>query len=273
MVFGKEENLADSIAGGFVTLNLIVAIANLIPFNTTFSGIKAPSDGLLIFRVLTKPVEELKPDFQASKFFESYELYESKAYDKAIAILNDLCNGEINQPHIGINLGIMYCKTGDYQRSLEAYKKVEALLTLKESTSYKALLYNNMAWTYLVVNDAVNAERYSKLAIDIDNREKHFRGTRGTALLASGDVDRAYNYFNDLANFKFANSNTLLTAVHLAYIYHIQNKPVLKNKCLEFVEKNLDTFDSDELVICNRVLEKLNFEALRPLNSVAPQPV
>lgn len=248
-------------ATAFIFSNLILIILTLIPYKVTYLGIKMPNDGQNMLMLPFKKLDKLKERINTNDLLDAYEYFEAKDYDKAIKIYESYLKTDISQLIVKINLSVMYLKKGDYLKSLDTLNSITELLDDKKNKGYKALVDNNKAWLYLIIIDIDNADRCSKIAIDLVPKEKNFQGTRGSVLIEKGEIEQGINMLTTLVDFKFVNSQTLCAAMFLCLGYNKldNNKEVLKYH--DFVNRNIGKLDIDEIKIWGSITDRIGVKA------------
>ena len=237
------------LASAFIASNILLLIPNLIPFTVNYLGVKIPNDILSILRLPFKKFEVIKNETDTNILMDAYECFELKEYDKAIEKYETYLKTNKDQEIVKVNLSIMYLKKGNCQKSLEILKKVESSLEEKKYIQYKAFVYNNLAWIYLVQHDIVNADKYSDLAFNINKKEKSFQSTRSSVLIEKGEIETGMNYLSTLFDSNYANSQTITAAMYLSYGYHLLQNIKEKNKYYDFVCLNVSKLDIDEKLL------------------------
>ena len=245
------------LASDFIASNILLLIPNLIPFSINYLGVKIPNDILSILRLPFKKFEVIKNETDTNILIDAYEYFELKEYDKAIEKYETYLKTNNDQEIVKVNLSIMYLKKGNCQKSLEISKKVESFLEEKKYIQYKAYVYNNLAWIYLVQHDIVNADKYSDLAININKKEKSFQSTRSSVLIEKGEVETGINYLGTLFDSKFPNSQTITAAMYLSYGYHLLQNIKEKKKYYDFVSLNVSKLDIDEKFLWDSLQDRM----------------
>ena len=233
-------------AATFIVSNLMLIIFTLIPYQVTYSGIKIPNDGLNIVQLPFKRTDTVNERINTNDLFDAYEYFENREYDKAIEIYESYLGTNTSKITVKINLSLMYLKKGEYLRSLDILNSLTELPDDRKNRGYKALVNNNKAWLYIILNDLDNAERSSKTALDLVPGEKHFQGTRGSVLILNGETEQGINLLAPLADLKFVNRETLAAAMFLCLGYHKLDNEKELQKHLDFVKKNSTMLDTDE---------------------------
>jgi tetratricopeptide (TPR) repeat protein len=248
-----------NISSAFISANFFLGFFSLIPYNLNYQGIKIPTDGLSLVKILFGKNEYLEEEINQNDFFEAIELFESKEYDKAIVIFERYSKIENTAFVAKLNIGIMHLKKGEFDDSLKIHLKCLELLSDEKNKKFKALLNNNLAWIYLLKQDFTKADLHSKTSFSINPEEMNFQGTRGSTLIEIGKIEQGINLLEPLVDFKYPNSQTLCASMYLYFGFSILHNDKKKNKYLNFVSKHSSLLDKDEnqlwTIIKKRILE------------------
>lgn len=252
----------DSLTGynfNFPTLiilsNAIMALFNIIPYRVDYMGIKLANDGLNLFKLPFKNLTQIKSGLNANLLIDAFECFELKEYQRAIDIYEKYLIEDNSQLIVYINLSVMYLKIGEYTKSLDLLKKIEISLDEKKNKPYKALVYNNFAWIYLIFGDIENADKYSQMSFSINQKENNLRGTRGSVLIEKGDIDQGISMLTDLFDPKFVNNQTLTIAMYLFLGSYKKGNKKETAKYFEFVKSNESKLDKDEIQLWEKILK------------------
>lgn len=245
------------LANAFIIANLSVALISLIPFQITYLGIKTASDGLNILKLPFMKADQVKNILSANDLLDAYEYIEDKEYDKAFEIYNSYLKRDKSQYIVNINLSVIHIKKGGLDTALKLLKDLEPNLETKSLKIYKAIIFNNIGWIYLLMDNIDLADKYSAKAFRLNKKTESIRGTRGCVLVEKGDMKQGIKILTDLANLKFVNNSTLTASIYLAYAYHLINKEKKKTKYYEFVKTNINKFDLDTKILFDSVTEKM----------------
>ncbi len=244
------------IGSAFVISNVYLIIFSIIPYKVTYNGIKIANDGLTILKLPFRNREKIYKEICTSELFDAFDYYEAKEYDKAIDIYERYLRFDEVQTRIKIDLGLMYLKKGNYFKALELSIETIDSLKNKEDKKYQAVVYNNIAWIYLIIRDIENADTYSEKAYNIVPSEKSFQGTRGSVLIEKGEIDVGIRMLSNLVDFKFVNSQTISSSMYLGYGFFLKGEHKEQKKYMDFVENNINKLDIDE----KKLLENIKLE-------------
>ena len=162
-----------------------------------------------------------------------------------------------------MNLSLILLKTGrPEQSSGECLKKWLNHLQDEDVKAYKGYIYNQIAWTYLVLNDITEADHYSALAIKAAPNESYIRGTRGSVLIEKGIVNEGMTRLFHTMDFQFVNNATLSSAMYLMLAYNIKGNSKERDKYFRFAQKNENRLEADERILYERNLKKMQLKEL-----------
>jgi Flp pilus assembly protein TadD len=88
------------------------------------------------------------------------------------------------------NMAGFYLEEGKYEKTIQLYKKAEKL---KPNNS---VLINNLAKTFICIHDLKEAEKHSRRAILIDQKNNEFKKTLSIILLKKYDFKNAWLFFD-----------------------------------------------------------------------------
>ena len=244
------------IGTAFIVSNVFLIIITLIPFPVNYMGIKMSNDGLNILKLPFIKREKISKEINTNELLDAFDYFETKEYDKAIEIYERYLKYDEIQTIIKINLSVMYLKKGEYSKALDILLETVDSIDNKQNKKYKALVYNNIAWIYLITGEIEKADSYSEKAFNLVPKEKSFQGTRGSVLIEKGEIDNGVSMLADLVDFKFINSQTMTAAMYLGFGYFLKKNTKKQNKYLNFVENNIDKLDNDD----KQLLENIKIE-------------
>lgn len=245
-------------ASALIIANVIIGILAILPYSSFHNGIRGYSDGLSILKIPFIKKAELLPMIHVSELLDAYDLLETKQYRQALSIYENYNLKTNNSKDTHLNCSLIYLRLGQYSKSLAL---LEELLPLTDQKSYKLIkhiIYNNLAWGYLLAERIEEANQYSEMAYSIDSNTEYIRGTRGCVLIESGRLDEGMNILKTNVNTQFANSQTLTTAMYMGYALIQVQKTEEAKFYMEFVKHNIDVLETDELLLYNRMLDKIS---------------
>lgn len=253
---GAEGEVLIAIPGAIFLANALM-IFNLIPFNTTVGGMKIPSDGLALLKLPFAENKEFRKRLDVDILFEGQEYLESKDYQSALPIFNDFLSKYPDNKILSMNVAYILLMTGQPEKSLEECEKLLSSVDNKDVKRYSTLIHNQLAWIHLVLNNLIQAEDYSELAIKASPHEPHIQGTRGSVLIEKGQIDAGIGLLLQTVDLKFINPATLSGAIYLTLGYHLKGNLEESSKYLEFVRTNYEKLGADEKILFERILSKI----------------
>lgn len=228
-------------------------IINLIPFYTNINGIRVPTDGLSLLTLPFKKLSELKTP-GIDLIFDAYEHIEKKDYLSALSALNENSARNPGSKSILITYSFLSLKMGHPEKSLSESLRLLDHINDKKVKRYEGLIYNQIAWTSLVLNNLDLADHYSALALKKAPKEKTFRGTRGAVLVEKGFVVEGMNLLFQGMDFNYVNSETLCCAIYLMLAYYKKGNGIECLRYLQFIKDNENKLDVDEKILFIRNL-------------------
>ncbi|RNI26902.1 tetratricopeptide repeat protein [Rufibacter latericius] len=241
---------------------LLTGVTSLIPTKSSYQGMRVFSDGLSIFRIPFYKQENLTEVSLTGKFMDAYDLFEAKEYAQAIKIYQYCLTRNPRLVLPIMNIGLAYLKLGNYQQSTHYLETLIPMMEETENVGYRPIVYNGLAWNYLLVENLAEADRFSELAYSILPTSEHIRGTRGSALIASGRYDEGIKLLINEVDFKFPNSSTLAASIFLVQAYHgLKNKSEVRTY-LTFVESNIEKLETDEKLLFGRISQRITSKEL-----------
>lgn len=249
---------------GFYWSNIAMIVLTLIPYNINFNGLKIPNDGM---RLLITPFynkEKLAELIAAGLSNNGYFYFQNRDYINAESCFRKAIEYFPKHPMAIINLSATFCRTGQID---EAIKILEDLKDSSDDNKYDTLIYNNLAWAYILKLDnksLCKAEKYSSVAY---KKAKNFQpviGTRGVALILDNQLTEGLNLLKKTV--KIRNKidpqvNPPTSYLFISYAYWIQGK---KDLALKFINK-LNAFkgplDEDYMILKKFVdIRTINFK-------------
>ncbi|HYG38101.1 MAG TPA: site-2 protease family protein [Cytophagales bacterium] len=227
--------------------NTLLFIYNIIPKEVPLLGMNTPNDGKTILKSFSLSIEEIEKVGVVKDYMKAFEFYEKKNFLKALEIWTDLFErSDMNS--IKINIASCYIKTNDYNKAIEILLSIPR--DQKDFEIYKALIFNDLSWAYLLKNDEESlklAEEYSSLAIQAAPKEQSIIGTRGAVLNESGYLDAGIDLLKNCFSWGDVSSPNLCMAISLAYAHYSKQNFRKGNTYMEFASKNIQHLSDDEL--------------------------
>jgi tetratricopeptide (TPR) repeat protein len=146
-------------------------------------------------------------------------------------------------------------KLMDVNKLATAFAIIDKIERVSEPDPYKeALLYNNVAWSYLKGNDVQKARDWSEKAMAIVPWAVPFKGTWGAVLVESGDFEEGMKVIREVIAKEIERSHLATLNAHLAIGYARMGQTQLAKTALqdalnydkdaEFVSKAVAEVDS-----------------------------
>ena len=248
-----------SVAHVFVYSNLFSIALNLLPRKLTILGMPIQNDGLRITKLPFLKESGLQEIIAAGEVMEAYELFEAKQFCKAEIGFKECIDHYPSLLIPKINLSAVYLKQSRFD---EAIAFLETCIEEYAHDEYSFLLYNNLAWVYLIRNegqDLQKADQYSEKAFEENDKIPCIINTRGCVLLEKGDIDNGITLLAKTVNINRAvdeKTNTPASFIALAYGYYINNKIQEALKYIKKVESDNKNLDADDQVFFDHVISK-----------------
>lgn len=239
-----------------IFLSNAAMLVNLIPYYTSIAGMKVPTDGLALLKLPFTKLGEVERGIDINLLWDGQEFLEQKDYESAWNVLQEYLARYPDTKALSMHLSLILLKTGRIQESLDECLKLLNHLEDQQVKRFTGHIYNQIAWTYLVLNDINQADHYSALAIKAIPNESFVQGTRGTVLIEKGTLDEGMNLLLDNMDFKYVNSITKAAAIYLMLAYHIRGDVTERNKYLQFIQTNDSSLEKDERILYKRNLRK-----------------
>ncbi len=233
-------------------------IINFIPYYTTVLGMKVPTDGLSLLKLPFTKIKDVEKRLDDNLLFDGHEYLEKKEYQSAWNVFTNYFNKYRESKIISLSLSYILLKTGQPEKSIEESLKLLDVINDKETRPFVGIIYNQLAWTYLVLNDIEKADHFSALAIKTIPNENSIRGTRGSVLVEKGLTSEGMTLLFPNMDFQFVNNATLATSIYLMLAYHLKGELSESSKYLEFVKANSEKLEADEKILFERNLLKMN---------------
>lgn len=239
--------------------NIYLLITNFFPVNFYRKGIKIPNDGLSLIKIPFMKEKDINEQITSHEIYEAFELINKKNYESAKKILRNYVERFPKFEILHINYSVCLIKC------LELTDAKEILLNLineKSVNEYDCVIYNNLAYTYLLINSEellLVANKYSKMAFELRPDIPSIQSTRGTILIEIGDVDEGIRILEN--NFNSRNksddiSDKINTIIYLAYAYHQKVDEENMKKYLDIYKKYLHKSEPDHILLYNIIRYK-----------------
>ena len=254
--FSIEASNGIHLSSAIVIANLITGFSVLIPHYSSYQGLRLYSDGLSLLRIPFHKKSQLIELSSVNELLDAFDLFESKKYEEAITIYENFQRKAVESKAADINLSIAHMKLGNFEKAIELMEGLLPLVEEEPFKSFKAYIYNGIAWEYLLVNKLSEADKYSELAYKIDPNTEHIRGTRASVLIETGKYEEGKNLLINDVDFNFPNSQTLAASIYVGLAFHKLNEHKKAEKYVNFVEDNMKLLDIDEQTLYERSKEK-----------------
>ena len=242
----------------FVLSNLPALYFSLVPAEARYQESKIPSDILRIFRLLFGSNKALEPFQTIGIMDEAFRYFVKKDYEQAASLLKQCIEKFPDQINAKISLSATLIKL---MRLQDAKGLLIALVKEKLDDEYNVLIYNNLAWIFLLENNKkalVEADRFSKKAFDLNPDLPSIRGTRACVLILRGTVDEGINLLLKNVDPKEpidSKRNHPIWYCFIAYAYYLKGE---KGKARQYLEPREDyqSWDLDERYLYEVVKSK-----------------
>lgn len=239
--------------------NLLVGISALIPYYSSYQGMRLYSDGLSLLKIPFYKKSKLVELSSVNELIDAFDLFESKKYEEAIILYENFQSKTEGSKTANINLSIAFMKLGNYKRAIELLEELLPMIDEEPIKSFKNYIYNGIAWVYLLEERLVEANMYSELAYKIDPNAESVRGTRASVLIEKGKFEEGKNLLINDVDFNFPNHQTLAAAIYVGLAFYELGEHKKAEKYVKFVEENLDLLDIDERTLYTRAKEKWQY--------------
>jgi hypothetical protein len=239
-----------------IITNVFIAIWSLVPFMTNVQGRRVPTDGLYLLKLPFIPRKEVKFNADADALYDIHRLTEAKEYTQALTLLQAYLELHPTEHTQQLTRAHLLLKTGQFDASLKLSLTLRDHLHEKAFKPYAGLLYNLLAWTYLVIDDIDQADIHSALAVQANPGDVNFRGTRGAVLVEKGKIGEGMPNLLQSMDFEFVNSATLSAAIYMLLACHRTGDLITRDKYRAFLDVNYTNLDLDEKHLFDRMLTR-----------------
>jgi tetratricopeptide (TPR) repeat protein len=234
--------------GIFIFSNVTALFFSLVPMRASYQGMKVPSDMLRVFGLLFGSNEAVEP-FQATGLLhEASRYFDNKEYEQAAGLLKQCIEQYPDQIIAKINLSVTLI------RAMRLQDAKELLITLNEEKrddQYDFFIYNNLAWVFLLENNNETlgeADRFSKMAFELNPDLPPIKGTRACVLISQGTVDEGINLLLENVHMMEpidSKGNHPIWFCFLAYAYYLKGE---KDKVRQYLKpiEDYQNWDLDE---------------------------
>jgi tetratricopeptide (TPR) repeat protein len=255
-----------TLPGVFISSNLLLIFANLIPMKTNFMGIKLPTDGLQLLKLPFWTKKDIQSILSAGKIMDAYELYEAKKYPEAEELFRECVSNYPEMVLPRINVGASLIKQGKIDECIDFLEKS---LQTSEKDPLRFFIYNNLGWAYLVSYTSEGlqkADDYSSKAYLLNNKHPNVLGTRACVLIEKGNIEDGLLLLRKAVKIREPiddKMNDPVGFIYMAYGFYLQEKYVKARYCLDKVRKYQHKLDPDYQLVYDRILTRTeNFSKL-----------
>jgi tetratricopeptide (TPR) repeat protein len=241
----------------FVGINLAFIATNLFPIKRKVKGQIHSTDGYKIITSLKRKTQDLLMDMKA---VQAYSLFEDKKYGDAEVRFSEICHLYPSSLIPRVNLSavlIRQCKID------EAIECLEPLLEECDKDQYASIMYNNIAWAYLLKGDKDSQQKadiYSAHALKIDPDNRIVRDSRGCILIELGAIDEGVNILEENAHLRKpikVKPDNHVEVAYLAYASYIRQDLATAHMCLQKVLSSSSKLEPDARLIVKRIEERI----------------
>jgi len=246
------------VSDSFIISNVLLIGISLLPMRTRFRGIRIPNDGLNIIRTLFSNNERIR-EIQASAIIsEAHEYFEKREYEKAADVYRKCIEQYPALTIPRINLSAALIRSLKFE---EAKKILGFLIAEKHDEQYDFLVCNNLAWLLLLQNDRaslVEADKYSRMAYDLNPDVPYVCNTRGCVLIETGQIDEGVKllkknvYLNKPID---EEKNNPVGIFFMGYAYYLKGEKDKAKNYLTHLE-GYDKLDKDDKYIFDLIRKR-----------------
>ena len=248
-----------SIAHVFIYSNLFLIAINLFPKKIIISGVAYENDGLSLVRIPFHKNFDLQDINSAIEDLESYEMLKYKQFHEAEIGFKKRIEKHPELPVPQINLSVVYLKQLRFE---EAIALLENLLVNNAEDKYSFLIYNNLAYAYLLrneQNDLQKADEYSEKAFNANKKVPSILNTRGCILIEKGKIDEGIALLENTVNIKRKvdiKTDDPVSFIALAYGYYLKDEIEDALKYIKKFEYYYEDLDADDQMYLDHVISK-----------------
>ncbi len=243
--------------GIFFLMNMLAGIVNLFPFKVKLLGMKVNSDGLQLLKLPWKNKDELLKSTILEQWLLAYDRIEERDYVTASHIYETHSSALDAHPEQKINLGLIYLKL---ERFAEAVTMWEALLPRVSDKLLKpseAVLYNNLAYGYVLLDRLEEASTYINKAIGTKTGLPVVQQTYAAVLIERGQYEEGIAILIKDTRSNFDQSSLAFNAMYLAWAYGELDQAKKSAAYWSFFCESKSKLDADTLFLGNRIEGKL----------------
>lgn len=249
------------LASAFIFVN-VITLVNLVPFVSSFQGYPQPTDGLLFLQTIFLSREKNFKGIEfAEEYFQIFEHLEEGNDDQAHELSLRLQEKAPNDINVLSLLASVQTKKLQLDDALQNLKRIEEEMNTKRHGKKRGLIFNSIAWIYLMKNNIDEAYYYATQAINLLPKSSYVAGTYGSILVERGDLDIGIQWLVLLSSRTHINNETLSASIYLALAFHLKDDFDRRDLHVQLVIDNVDKLSKDSLLLWNRCREKIGIDA------------
>ena len=254
------EDLTSRAAIGFAIINLYLFAVNLLPMTIFNYGFLAFSDGQQLLRIPGCGPTEIADALAAGDVWNGYEKIIKNDYPGAEEIFLDITKNYPESRVAKINLGVAYIKQAKIAETGLLLQQIDNDQTPEH---YRALVWNNLAWTYLIEGSKESirlASEHSDKSLSVLSGMPLFKSVKGAVLLELGDIKEGMSFLENI-NVRALTPHKKDRVTHFAYLaygYWMQNNTRKVKYLSRQVDEHYEIADADHKMIIDRLRKKSN---------------
>jgi tetratricopeptide (TPR) repeat protein len=224
----------------FVFSNLLQLISGLWPRRVMTEAGKIPNDGLALINLTKTSAAHTKKLYASYYFLEAMRFQRHKNFSEA----QKSCEAGLREfpaeEHLANLLGTLLLQARRYLDARDCFLRL--LPNIAQSGTLRVVLLNNIAYADAMIGDSSlldEADQYSKEALEKIPWIPAFNGTRGTVLVAKGQVDDGIEFLKKAFQDDVDTASKATNACHLAVAEKMRGNPTESALYLK-VAKDLD---------------------------------
>ena len=246
----------------FIIITLILVTSNLIPMKICYMEGFLINDGMRLIKAPFIREEGIQEILATGLITDAHEAYEQDNY----ALAEKLYQECLQQYPLAAVAKINYCATLlKLLKFDDARNILLSLLAEKHDTFYDALIYNNLAWCFLLKHDEqslINADDYSKMAFSKFPQSSFISGTRGCIMIERGSVYDGIKLLKKNINLNKEvdkKTNNPVSFFFIGYGYFKNGQPEKAEKYLQHLNTYPEKLDPDYEYLFNIIKNKTNY--------------
>lgn len=263
-IYGFEEKnfLIDIyLPGVFIISNLFITLFSLIPIEFNYRGVTVINDGLRMIRAPFLSENETQEILSTGYNMEAFELYEKGEYVLAAEAFKK-CT-ELYPEQTGSKIGLS-ASLLELLKLEEAIGVLQNLVENCHEEKYKSVIYNNLAWVLLLKDNKKSiqdADKYSKMAFDLNSKLPYIRNTRGSVLIEIGHIEEGIKILEKTITLKKSidrRTNNAAGFIFLTYGYFLKGEKDKVKKYLDHLSKYSKQMNESERYVFDIIKKKTN---------------